>query len=66
MAAKVQVKIFWVAMMCSVAVGYQCFGGPCCLHYHEYGDNMDLQNVGILPQHYMTSQSRQCQLGMFF
>jgi hypothetical protein len=21
-----------VVMLCSVAVGYQCFGGPCCLH----------------------------------
>jgi hypothetical protein len=32
MAVKTQVKVFWVVMLCSVAVGYQCFRGPCCLH----------------------------------
>jgi hypothetical protein len=26
-----EVKAFWVVMPHSVAVGYQCFGGPCCL-----------------------------------
>jgi hypothetical protein len=26
------VKGFWVVMLCGVAVEYQCFGGPCCLH----------------------------------
>jgi len=31
MAMKVQV-VFWVLMFCSVAVGYQCFREPCCLH----------------------------------
>jgi len=25
------VKIFWVVMLCSVVVGYQCFRGQCCL-----------------------------------
>jgi hypothetical protein len=28
----VQVQLFWVMMLCSVVVGYQCFRGPCCLH----------------------------------
>jgi len=27
-----QVRFVWVVMPCSVAVGYQHFGGPCCLH----------------------------------
>jgi len=30
MAVKIQVKIFWVVMVCSVAAVYQCFRGPCC------------------------------------
>jgi hypothetical protein len=29
---KFQVAIFWVVTLCSDVVGYQCFGGPCCLH----------------------------------
>jgi hypothetical protein len=28
---KIQVKVFWVVILYSDAVGYQCFGGPCCL-----------------------------------
>jgi len=28
----IQVELFWVVMRCSIVVGYQCFGGPCCLH----------------------------------
>jgi hypothetical protein len=27
-AVKIQVKVFWVVMLCNVVVGYQCFGGP--------------------------------------
>jgi hypothetical protein len=35
-AKKIQVKVSWVATLCSVKVGYQQFGGPCCLHLqHE-------------------------------
>jgi len=30
--AHIQVKVFWVVMPCNIAVGYQCFRGPCCLH----------------------------------
>jgi hypothetical protein len=31
-AAKIQVEVFWIVMPCRVAVGYQHFGRPCCLH----------------------------------
>jgi hypothetical protein len=31
MAVKIQVKVFWIGIPCSVVVEYQCFGGPCCL-----------------------------------
>jgi hypothetical protein len=31
-AMKIQVTVFWVTTPCSVVVGYQRFGGPCCLH----------------------------------
>jgi len=39
---------------CSVAVGYQRFGGSCCLHLQGEG----LRNVRILSQHYTASQPR--------
>jgi hypothetical protein len=29
---KIQVDIFWVVTPCSVVVGYQPFGEPCCFH----------------------------------
>jgi hypothetical protein len=43
--AVIQVEVFWVATPCSVVVGYRRFGG-----------SMELSNVGILSQHYTTSQ----------
>jgi len=30
----IQVGVFWVVTPCSVVVGYQFFGGPCCLHLY--------------------------------
>jgi len=35
MAVKIQVKVFWVKMLCTV-VGYQCFRGSCCLCLSGY------------------------------
>jgi hypothetical protein len=32
---KIQIKVFWIVMPCSFVVGYQCFGGPFCLHLHS-------------------------------
>jgi len=32
MAIKIQVVVLWIMTSCSIALGYQCFGGPCCLH----------------------------------
>jgi len=49
-----QVEVFWVVMPCNLVEGYHCFGGTWCLP--EDGDNRFLWNVGILSQHYMTSQ----------
>jgi hypothetical protein len=34
MAVKIQVEVSWAVMLCSAAVGYQCFGGHCCLCFH--------------------------------
>jgi len=31
---KIQVVVLWVVTSCSIAVGYQRFEGPCCLHLH--------------------------------
>jgi len=30
------VPVFWVVTPCSVAVGYQTFGGPCCFRRHIF------------------------------
>jgi len=30
-ALNIPVEVFWVMTPCSVPVGYQRFGGPCCL-----------------------------------
>jgi hypothetical protein len=31
-ALKIEVEVFRIVTPCSVAVGYDHFGGPCCLH----------------------------------
>jgi hypothetical protein len=44
-AVNIKVESFWVVMLCSVVVVYQCFRGPCCLHLQdriEYRSSMDL------------------------
>jgi len=40
-AVKIQVQVFCDVTQRSVAVGYQRFGGPCCLHL-QGGDSGDL------------------------
>jgi len=58
MGAKFQAEVFWTVTACSVAVGYQGFGEPCCLLLQgEDGGSLALQNVGILPQHVTPSQT---------
>jgi hypothetical protein len=46
-AVQIQVDIFWILTPFSVAVGYQGFGGPCCLHLQ-----------GILPHCNTVSQPK--------
>jgi hypothetical protein len=29
---KFHITVFWIMTPCSYVVGYQCFGGLCCLH----------------------------------
>jgi hypothetical protein len=31
---KIHVEVFWVLKLCSVAIGYKCFRGPCYRHLH--------------------------------
>jgi hypothetical protein len=56
---KIQVMVFWAVTPCSDVVGYQHFGGPSCLTNFSVND-------GILPHHYMVSQSRRPQLQYAF
>jgi hypothetical protein len=58
----IQVELFWIVISCSAVVGYEHFSGPCFLLLHpEDGGSMDLQNLGILEQHYTVSQPRRPQ-----
>jgi hypothetical protein len=41
-----QVEVFWVVTPSTVAVGHQCFGGPCCLQFQgEVPDDHSLQET---------------------
>jgi hypothetical protein len=33
--SRIQVEVFWVVTFRKVVVGYQRFGGPCCLHLQD-------------------------------
>jgi hypothetical protein len=35
METQFHVEVFWIVTTCSVVVGYQCFGGLCCLHFQD-------------------------------
>jgi hypothetical protein len=59
--AMFQVEFFWLLTLCCFVVGYQRFRYPCCLHFRMTWC-VDLWNVGILPQHYITSQPRRPRL----
>jgi hypothetical protein len=34
----IKVIILWDVMLCSLVDGYQCFGGPFCLHIQDIID----------------------------
>jgi len=36
MAVMIHIKVFWVVMMCGIAIGCRCFGRPCWLHLHTF------------------------------
>jgi hypothetical protein len=61
-AVMIQVVVFLAVRPCGV-VGYQSFGGPCCLHLQGDGGSKDLRNFGILPQQYKASQPRRPRFG---
>jgi len=43
---KIQVEVIWVVTPCSDMVGYERFGGPCCLHLQgEDGGSKVLRNT---------------------
>jgi len=35
-----EVDVFWVLTPCSVVLGYQRFGGPCCLHLQRTSETL--------------------------
>jgi len=46
-AVMLQVEFFWIAIPCSVVVGYQCFGGTCCLHLQGEVNGTGKIGIGI-------------------
>jgi hypothetical protein len=57
--------VIWVVMLCSDVVGYQCFGGLCCLHFWvevKVDAVRSSKTLVILPQHYMASHLKGLQL----
>jgi hypothetical protein len=48
MAVKIQVEVLWVVTSCSVEVGYQRFGGPCC--HHLQGEDPTTSLHGVITQ----------------
>jgi len=48
MAMKIQFVVFWVVTPCNDVVGYQRFGGSCCLHLHpKAGSSMVLHITAL-------------------
>jgi hypothetical protein len=45
----IQDELFWVVMPCSVVVGYQRFGGPCCFHLQGEVAGMGENDIDIVP-----------------
>jgi len=47
MVLKIQFEVFWVVMLWRVAVGYQLFEGPCCLHHKGEVNGTGKEGMGI-------------------
>jgi hypothetical protein len=45
-AMKIEVVVFWVVTPSINVVGYQSFGGPCCLHLQ--GEGIGTQKIATL------------------
>jgi hypothetical protein len=47
----VKIEIIWLMMLYSVALGYQLFGAPCCLHLQDEascdGKKKDIYRIGV-------------------
>jgi hypothetical protein len=54
MAVNIQIKVFWIVTPCSDVVGYQRFGGSCCLHVQ----GEEKKRWYFLSQHYTASELR--------
>jgi hypothetical protein len=46
-AVKIQVKVFWVVILCCVATGYQCMRGPCCLALLSHQNITQCHNTDV-------------------
>jgi hypothetical protein len=60
---RIQVDVFWVVTPCSVAVGYQRFRGPSCLHL-QGGEGMDLSVLGMFQKSNLTPKTDHPEISM--
>jgi hypothetical protein len=59
------VSIFWVVTSCSVVVGYQRLGGPCCLHLQGFSKWDQIQIHFITDGHSVRSGIEKGLMAMF-
>jgi hypothetical protein len=52
---KAQVEILCVVTLCSVAAGYQRFGGPCCHHLQDKAKRFVLIYIAVYYANYYTA-----------
>jgi hypothetical protein len=53
-AVKIQIAVFRFVILCSVVVGYQRFGGPCCLLLQGEDPGVKGADILIIPSDFLS------------